>query len=149
MNRRRIAAVCYALTAFLLVLGGVIYLSRGQFMPYHAEALGRSWNELASEFQTLWLAAMRVIGAGMLATGTALLILVAIPFRRGRGWADYAIPGIGLVFLVPGISATHMVRSSTPGRPPFGIAVAEAILLLVGLLLTFRSANPVEDAREA
>jgi len=149
VNRRQIAAVCYGLTAFLLVLGGVIYLSRGQFMPYHAVALGRSWNELGSEFQTLWLAAMRVIGSGMLATGGALLILLAIPFRQGRRWADYAIPVIGLIFLLPGISATYMVRSNTPANPPFGMAVVEAILLLGGFALTFRSAEPVEDARGA
>jgi len=33
MNNRKIAAVCYAVTALLLLLGGVMYLSRGQFMP--------------------------------------------------------------------------------------------------------------------
>ncbi len=145
MIRRWIAAVCYTLTALLLLLGGAIYVSRDRFMPYHAAALGRSWNELPSEFQTLWLAAMRVLGSGMLATGTALLILVAVPFRRGRRWADYAIPVIGLIFLVPSISATYVVRSSTPGRPPFGTAVAEAILLLAGFALTFRSAKPMEE----
>jgi hypothetical protein len=57
-----ISFISYGCVALLSILFALIYLTRNQFMPYHAEALSLSWSELAEEMQVLILALMRAAG---------------------------------------------------------------------------------------
>lgn len=59
---RRVAMAGYIMSAIPLALFGAIYLTRSEFMPYHAAAVGQSWGEVAPGFQVLLLAMMRAVG---------------------------------------------------------------------------------------
>lgn len=138
---RRLAAVCYVLVGVLALGAGLVYLTRPEFMPYHADAVGMSWGELKPELQTLLLALMRVAAGGFLAAAATVFVLLAIPFRRGQRWADFAIPGVSLLAAVPTLFAVILVRSRTPAKPPLGMAALEVALILLGFMLTSRPAN--------
>ena len=131
------AAACYLIAAGLSVMFGVVYLTRSEFMPYHGKALGQEWDELAANLQVLLLALMRACGGGLLAVGLCVAILVVFPFRTGARWAEYAIPGIGLVASLSTLYATYLVRTRTPGTPPIGMSVLASGLFLIGFLLSF------------
>lgn len=131
----RIAAVLYAITASVsLVLGG-IYLLRGSFMPYHAVALGRDWEELDLATQTLLKALMEVAAGGWLALGALVLILVAFPIRRGERWARLAAPTALLLFYIPTLLATLSVLQHTPASPPWRLNAVACLCAVVGLVL--------------
>ena len=84
--RRKVAAALYVINSLVSVGLGATYLFRGSFMPYHADALGRSWAEVEPALQTLLGALMDVAGAGWIGIGVATLVLVAVPMRRGERW---------------------------------------------------------------
>ncbi|HSR31012.1 MAG TPA: hypothetical protein VLY63_10640 [Anaerolineae bacterium] len=132
----RVALVCYGISAFVGMLFGVIYLIRPRFMPYHSEAVQSSWTDLDQNMRILILALMRVSGAGLLATGIAVLVLLAIPFRAGEAWSFYAIPLIGLCMSAGSLYATILVKTRTPGSPPVGLASLSLVLILIGFIFS-------------
>ena len=130
------AFVCYALVAFFLIIFGAIYLTRPTLMPYHLDAIGRSWADLDASMQTLFLALMRVAGTGFLVTALSMLMLLLIPFRAGEIWASYAIPAVGLVQLLFTLYVTMYVRKYTPGSPPVGMNILGVGLLILGFIMS-------------
>ena len=142
-GRQKVTFLCYLLAVSLLIVFGLMYLFRSEFMPYHAVALGASWSELDPAFQILLLALMRVVGGGFLATACAMGILLLKPFRQGIRWAYWAIPAIGLVASFASLYATIYVTRNTPASPPWIAAALGALLLVMGLILSL-----VPEAKE-
>jgi hypothetical protein len=64
-KRMKIAFGCHALALLVIAAVGVIYLSRTQFMPYHAVALGKSWADIDQVLQILLLALIRALGGAV------------------------------------------------------------------------------------
>ena len=73
---KTISFICYGLVALLGFVFAFIYLSRSEFMPYHADAVGMDWNEVDTNMQVLIIALMRVSGGGWLATSLSISFLL-------------------------------------------------------------------------
>ena len=131
-----IAFVCYGLSALISMLFGAIYLVRSRFMPYHQEALGKSWQQLDQNLQALLLGLMRTAGGGLLATGVSVAILLLIPFRVGESWSRYSIPVIGLLCAIPALYATILIRSRTQARTPVVASSIGVGLIMIGFILS-------------
>ncbi|MEM8720354.1 MAG: hypothetical protein AAGE84_13795 [Cyanobacteria bacterium P01_G01_bin.39] len=123
-----VSSVCYGVVALISVVFGVIYLTRDQFMPYHSLALAKPWTEVEPNIQTLILALMRVAGGGFLATGIAMIVLLLIPFQAKEPWAIYSIFIIALITALGSAYGTFLVKSRTPGNPPFKLSLVSVIL---------------------
>ena len=137
MSKRMKAAFgCHALALLIIAAVGVIYLSRTQFMPYHAVALGRSWADVDQALQILLLALIRALGGACLATALAIGIFLVIPFRKGVFWARWAIPVVGLVAQLPLLYATLSVALNTPATPPWIGVLLIIVLLIAGFILS-------------
>jgi len=123
--RRKVAAAFYGVNSLVSLVLGSTYLLRGSFMPYHADALQRSWAEVEPAVQTLLGALMDVAGAGWIGIGVSTLVLIVIPMRRGEWWSRLLIPALFLIFYVPTLLATLAVMNGTPATPPwYGNATA-------------------------
>jgi hypothetical protein len=134
-HRKWAAGLSYAITAIVsLVLGGLYTLKRS-FMPYHAEALSRSWGEVETATQVLISALMTVAGGGWFTVGVVILIMLAFPFRNDQRWAVYALPAVILLFYLPNLWATLLVLQNTPGTPPWQGNVIACLSAVVGLAL--------------
>jgi hypothetical protein len=128
---RKIAFVCYAIIALVSVVLGLIYLLRGEFMPYHGAALGMDWAAVDSALQTLLLALMDVAGAGWLTLAAALVALLVFVFPHGRLWGRVTLPLLVLIFYGPTLWATLAVTAETPARAPwYGNVMALAAMLV-------------------
>jgi hypothetical protein len=137
MSTGQLAAfVAYALAAILSAVFGAIYLVRSQFMPYHQEAVGVSWQQLDERFQALLLGLMRTVGGGFLAAGLSVAILLLIPFRGGEPWSRYALPAIGLASGLPALYATTFIRARTGAHTPVVASVAAVGLIVLGFVLS-------------
>lgn len=131
-----ISFISYSFVALVSILFGLIYLTRNQFMPYHAEALSLSWSELSENMQVLILALMRAVGGGFLATGLAIFILLIIPFGVGDKWTIYAIPAISLCTSLGTLYATLLVKTKTPGKPPVILGFLALALTIIGFIFS-------------
>ncbi len=133
--RRKVAATFYGVNSLVSLILGSTYLLRGSFMPYHADALQRSWTEVEPAVQTLLGALMDVAGAGWIGIGVATLVLIAVPMRRGEQWGRLLIPALFFIFYVPTLLATIAVMNGTPATPPwYGNAIA-CLATLIGIVV--------------
>ncbi len=132
----RIAAISlYILTGIISITMGAVYLFSPEFMPYHADALGRAWHDLQDSEQVLFGALLDVAGAGWIALGAAVIVLAIIPVLRGELWARLLVPVLLFLFYVPTLLATLAVLEHTPATPPwYGNAVA-LVATAIGLVL--------------
>ena len=129
-----ISFISYSCVAVVLIVFGLIYLTKKQFMPYHAQALSLSWSELSENMQVLIIALMRATGGGLLAAGLAIFILLIIPFRAGDTWSIYAIFAIALSTSLGALYATLLVKTKTPGTPPVFLCLLALVLTVVGFI---------------
>lgn len=125
----------YALNAVFMLIAGLIYLLRESFMPYHADVIGKSWEQLLPAEQLLYLGMMRTEAAGFLAASLAVGILLLIPYRRGERWAAPAIFLIAVVEYLPTAVATYRVSLLSDANPPWVLMCLALVSLLLALLV--------------
>ncbi|MBP2833799.1 hypothetical protein J8281_16505 [Aquimarina sp. U1-2] len=136
MNKRsKTAGILYIVVAAVSLILGVIYLMSTSFMPYHADAIDKSWESLEGSTQYLFLALMDVAGAGWLTLSFTILLLYYFPFRKEAVWVRYAIPSIILIFYIPTLLATLSVLFNTAATPPWSGNAICCLLALFGLIL--------------
>lgn len=131
-----LALIFYAISAALLVVFGVVYLTCSEYMPYHRAALGLDWKDLNPPLQTLLITLLRVAGGGFLASGLGIGIILGFPFRSGEPWATYAILVIGLTVAIPTLYATIVMRRRTPASPPVAAGAVGVGSIVVGFILS-------------
>ena len=51
----KVAFGCYLVAALLLLVFGLVYLFRPEFMPYHAVALDKEWSAVERPYQVFTL----------------------------------------------------------------------------------------------
>lgn len=127
--------VMHAIPTVGLMLQGLLYVVTPTFMPYHAEALAVRWEELPQHHQGFLLGVLKGMGAGSIAVTLAILIMLAIPFRRGHAWARWAVPVVGITFtaLTAYAALTIALRTgaSTPWRQTLGLVALYATGALI------------------
>ncbi|AFY58907.1 hypothetical protein Riv7116_6580 [Rivularia sp. PCC 7116] len=132
----KISFFCYLITAIASIIFGIIYLTRSEFMPYHAAALEKEWMQLNIKTQTLILALMRVAGGGFLATGMVVIFLIYLYIKTTEEWIIFIIPTIGFVTSFSSLYATLIVKNRTPGLPPVNLTLLSICLMLTGFILS-------------
>ncbi|MCB2222298.1 MAG: hypothetical protein KQI35_18085 [Bacteroidetes bacterium] len=135
----------YGLVTLLGFVFTYLYLSRSEFMPYHAVAVGLNWEEVEPGFQTLILALMRVSGGGWLATSLGMSLLLIRLFKDDKFWILIYIGIIGLSACIPTLLATLMVRHNSPANPPWFAAAGAIALIIISLLAGIIRANRLKS----
>ena len=132
----RIALLMYALPTIGLLGQGLLYVTTPTFMPYHADALATTWEQLPPNYQGFVIGTIKGMGAGSIAVTVALFTLLAIPFRRGEHWAYWAVPLIGMVFTALTAYAAYTIDVRTPASPPWRLTLGLTATYLVGAIVS-------------
>ena len=84
MARSKLTMFLYSFS-LLIVLGfAVTYLTKTEFMPYHADAFSMQWQDLPKPQQILILALMKVVGGLALAFFTLSVWVLVSAYSPGR-----------------------------------------------------------------
>ena len=125
-----IAFASYGLYALVSILSGMVFLTRSTFMPFHQDALGKTWEQVDPNVQALLLGLMRSAGGGLMTSGIGVAILLFIPFRAEAIWAIYSIPVIGLLMALPVLYSNLFIRSRTHANMPVtGVSIGVGLLV--------------------
>jgi len=119
---------------------GLVYLTRGEFMPYHARAIQAEWSSLSPGYQGLLLGMMKGLAAGQIIAGLATVVMSARSLRGSTRPYIVLLPVVCLGYSVLITYATFVVASRTPGEPPLALGVA-AVLLAVAASVMLLSSN--------
>ncbi len=134
----RVSLVIFFLLGFGLAGLGVVYLTRGEFMPYHAGAVQTDWSALDANFRGLLLGLLKGLGAGALTAGGAIVLMTIAAWRASSQPYLILLPFVAIGYTSLLLYATWYVRTHTPGEPPFTLtlitlghaALASALLIV-------------------
>ena len=129
---RKAALLAYLASACGAVLGGILYLSRSEFLPYHGEAVGMPWQSVPVNSRVLFLALIHVVGALGISLGCAVITMIVIPFRRAEPWADWIIPVVLLMAQLAGLRVTLEVAAKTGAHAPWEAVLAGVLTTVLG-----------------
>jgi hypothetical protein len=129
--------VAHGIPTVGLLLQGLLYVTTDRFMPYHADALGVAWEALPGNYQGFLLGVIKAMGAGSIGVTAALIIMLLVPFRRGDGWARWAVPLVGFTFTALTAYAAYTIDVRTPASPPWRLTCVVAASYLVGAALSY------------
>ena len=130
-----ISVICFSLVIINGLLFASLYLFRSKYMPYHADAVGKSWHELDSEIRILIIALMRVVGGGWMASSIAIGGFMYLFIFSGVLWASLAMVITGMAVCIPTLLATLIVKRRTKASPPIFAVLLSIVLLLTGFVV--------------
>jgi hypothetical protein len=133
-----IAAFANYSAAVLLMIMGVIYLTRSSFMSYHGVALSLTWKDTDPMVRVLIIALMRGVSGGLIASSVTIMFLQYKFTRLKLKWIPWLIMLIGMILCSTILYAMLMVKLNTPGNPPLGLTLIGTILLITGFLLNMK-----------
>jgi hypothetical protein len=133
---KTLAIVLLAVAALGAVAFGTQYLTASEFTPVHAYIAGKSWQQVEPHMQALILGMIKVMGAGYLGGGAALLCL-AYRVAKGDRWPMWGAPLIAGAVWGPTLYVTLWMREVRPGAetPVAAIVVLLAIVSVAALSL--------------
>ena len=132
---RKVAMVAYAVAVGSLVLGATVYLTRSEFLFYHAQAVGMAWEAVPVNTRLLMLAMIHMVGALGLGAGCALVAILAVAFRRGELWADWTIPTVLFIWEAAGLQTSSDLAAKTGAHTPWPLFIALVGVTVAGAVL--------------
>ena len=140
----KVALGIYLVLGIVNIVLGAMYFSSEQFMPYHSQAVGRSWQEVDPGTQILVLALMKVAGAGWINLGFLTIILALGEFVKRSIVTRWALPTGTLIFYLGSLAATWGVYQETGASTPWlpSLAMIGVALLAFGIDAPWSSRIP-------
>jgi hypothetical protein len=135
----KLAFSIYALNVLFLVATGLLFAFSNEFLPFHSDVIETNWQDLDAKSQILYLGMMRTEAAGFLAAGTAIGILLLVPFLNNEKWSYWAMSAIGGVEYVPTFVANYHVSTVTQASPPWQLMLILIFSVLIALMLALKS----------
>jgi hypothetical protein len=123
-----------ALLLLAVILGfvmGLKYLFSTSFTPYHAQVVGKPWEQLEPRVQAIIVGMLRVIGGSFLGLA-ATVAWLAYALLAGARWAPWALATVALITLLPALMVALSLRKIEPqaNTPVVPSIVAIGLILL-------------------
>lgn len=137
----KLALVLFAVGGMSHIIFGIVYVTASELMPYHAQALNVDWNRLGENYKILFLAFIRLAGAGGLVAGLVNLTLVSYLYYRVESGMVWLLIASSFIFQSVTNYVVYSVYINTPGDPPLlmvSIGSVTFIIATIMLLAGFR-----------
>lgn len=131
------AFACYLLGAVGAAIFGLMYMARQEFMPYHGQAIGKTWAELDDRLKTLLLALIRSIGVLSTALGISTIAILFFAFISRELWSYYTIPLVELIGWGAFLGIPLVIKKKTGAKTPYMVGFVGIVLVVIGFVLSF------------
>ena len=133
--RIKLALGIYLIFGAVDVALGATYFSTKQFMSYHAEAIGASWQELDTGVRVLILALLKLAGGGWFALGVITIALSWVAFKTRNAVARIVLPVTALLSWSASFAATWEVYQATGALTPWVPSLAMLGLAMLAFVI--------------
>jgi len=130
-----LATTLYLVIYMMIFLAGISYLLNSRFLPYHASAARKKWDEIDRPMQLVLQTMLRVIGGLMVSVGITGAALVVLLFGAGEDTARYLTPVPAVAFGLPAIWASITLKKDSGAKTPIREAFAIVVVPIVALVL--------------
>ena len=142
MKLKNISTALYLIINLIAFTMSMVFLSAGEFFPYHAEASGMGWSEIPTGLQLVLMSLIRLAGLGWLVFSLILGFLTVYYYHiRNEIMAYFIIPALIIVYFGGVFGITFYVslqtHANTPWTSSIGIIITD-ILAFVCSMLSWR-----------
>ncbi len=149
MNPRlRISFYLYLFLVLMLFTTGLFYLATPTVMPYHHQAIGIPWTDVAFGERVLLWVLVKVTGGFQALLAIAMALILLFPFRRGESWAVVAVPLLGVMANGVGLWATLLVNDRTGAGTPWPVGLVAMAMLFTAIAFSMDLKRLLHAARE-
>jgi hypothetical protein len=134
--RQKLAFACMLIAALIPAVFAILDVMSVQLAPYQQVAAGMQWAEVPPKLQSLFVTMSHLSGINLIGFSLGLLVLVLVPFRRGEGWADWAILVVEIPVALPAAYVLYNAASKTGAAFPWFGPLINLVLVIVGFLLS-------------
>ena len=131
----RTALVLFAIVGIIHLVFGIVYLTTSEFMSYHGQALNVEWKNFGENYKTLFLALIKLAGAGGLVAGIVNLVLVWHLFKQVESKFIWLLIIASFIFQFVMNFVVYTVYTKTPGDPPLVMVSIGSATLLIAIIL--------------
>ena len=142
---KTVALVLYALLGIGFLGLGALYLATGEFMPYHSDAIAVNWEDLAPNYQGLFLGLLKGLGAGSFSSGVAVMSMTVLSYMNGFQRYKYPLALVAWTYSCMLTYAIYVVYSQTPSEPPIAGGIAWIVLALLASACSHIASQRAED----
>lgn len=136
-TKSKITFYIYLIISIISLIIGLIYLLYPTFMPYHEQALGIKWEDLAPLMQMLLNGFMKLAGVSMLTAFLSTLIITLIPFRQGKVWAKWTVPLLLILWNSIVLYITINIHVKTGAATPWILTLMSMVSTIFAFILSF------------
>ena len=133
----KLALILFAIVGISHLIVGIVYVTANEFMPYHAQALNVNWNSLDENYKTLFLALIRLAGAGGLVAGLVNLTLVNYLYHSVESRLVWLLIVSSLIFQFVTNYVVYYVSRNTPGDPPLLMVSTGSVIFIIATIFLF------------
>lgn len=131
----KLALILFTIVGISHLIFGIVYVTANEFMPYHAQALNVNWNSLEDNYKTLFLALIRLAGAGGLVAGLVNLTLVTYLYHRVEYRLIWLLIVTSLIFQFMTNYVVYYVFKNTLGDPPLLMVSTGSLIFIIATTL--------------
>jgi hypothetical protein len=131
----KLALILFTIVGISHLIFGIVYVTANEFMPYHAQALNVNWNSLEDNYKTLFLALIRLAGAGGLVAGLVNLTLVTYLYHRVEYRFVWLLIVTNLIVQFMTNYVVYYVFKNTLGDPPLLTVSTGSLIFIIATTL--------------
>ena len=133
----KLALILFAIVGISHLIVGIVYVTANELMPYHAQALNVDCNSIDENYKTLFLALIRLAGAGGLVAGLVNLTLVNYLYHRVESRLIWLLIVSSFIFHFVTNYLVYYVVTNTPGDPPLLMVSTGSVIFIIATIFLF------------
>jgi hypothetical protein len=126
----------YALVGLVSLLMAWKTLTGRKFLPFHAEASGKTWEEFDERMHAFILAMMRLTGLGFLLTGIMMLSFPFAELYHPSVFIRFAVPALAELFCFGLFLINYRLYKQTGANTPWKNSIIAMGIVLAGILIS-------------
>lgn len=127
--------------ALIFFVFGIVYLYKSKSLSNNCNTVQKKLAEVNGESKILIFALMRGAGGGAIAVAALTFWLQWQYLTRTVAWIPLSIVIDDLLFYLPSLNATSMVKRKTTVKPPVFLLSLAMLLIILGYFLNIQTSN--------
>lgn len=131
-----IPVVLYLLIGVVCLVMAFKNLSSTKFLPFHAKAAGKMWNEIEIPLKLVILSLLRISGLGFLIVSILMMVSPIVGYFTPNIFYKYLIPFVALIYCMGIFVVNYFLYKKTKANTPWRGSLYAMFVIIAGIIIS-------------
>jgi hypothetical protein len=131
-----VSTLIYILVGLICLLMAYKSMFSKKFLPFHEEAVGKSWESIDKPLQNVILTILRISGLGFFIVSLFLVVFPSINYFRPDPAFKYSTPIISSIYCFGLFLFNFLLFKKTKAKTPWIGSLIALFLILIGFTIS-------------